>query len=621
LGCGGYCGARIRTTEGQTQFIKRITGADTPGKPLEERVAEALGPKVAKSWHAALIDLITILGDNDAAYDSITDVNDEQLKAMRRNWKRGTSPRELRKRIVDLRLTYDWPALKSVVSICPGSATSRFKLNDLFNLLDMHIPPGFGVRAPVRPASSTLKKQSEQFFDARRLIGARNALLMILIASFYIDYQACISTKQKVLGQYAEFAKVLGRRMQRQGLTLSKGHLDQPAFYQGDVGFVSLNYDPIAVWLQFLANRELNGSKRVPRIGPQRVPLHLFHDFGHLIPARRIGKPDDDWPWYPLNEGAAQRLNEIRRGGDCRVRLTKFLFPHGCLCWRECPDCGKLSAFHGDEWKLNAKGLFPPPPLRAFDKGACRNWITSDELTQRKRGKVDARKCLHCGTLTYAHHTQAVMQSSYKPRPPSFIEEIQRDLRATTMRANHIIFMGYSLPPDDVTYRAFFSARRQRRGTEKVYCTVVDWDPCNPDWYGPAALKTRTFCEASPVNAARDIFGNENVRFYGGGVPNVFLDKGKATARTTGSAAYLALYLLALPAGIRPWSTRLCPIASFMGHDIVGSHDRRSQRYRSCPRSLPERRPPVYQRDSASYHRGGNSVCRRANSRNHQWIG
>jgi ribosomal protein S27AE len=289
---------------------------------------------------------------------------------------------------------------------------------------------------------------------------------MILIASFYIDYQVCIASKQKELGQYYEFVNLLGQRMQRHGLALSKKHgLDQPAFYEGDLGFVSLNYDPILLWLQFLANRDLNKSKDVPHLGSPRTPLHLFHDFGHLIPARRIGRGDDDWPWYPLNEGAAQRLNELKKG-DQRIRLTKFLFPHGCLCWRECPDCGKLSAYHGDKWSLDSSGLFPPPPLRAFDASPCPKWVTGDEREQRTKGKIDARKCLHCGTLTFAHHTQAVMQSSFKPRPPSFIEEIQRDLRATTMQGDHIIFMGYSLPPDDVTYRAFFSARQQRHGTQ-----------------------------------------------------------------------------------------------------------------------------------------------------------
>lgn len=86
----------------------------------------------------------------------------------RRRKKQALMPR---RRIIDLRLTYDWPALKSVVSICPGSATGKFRLNDLFNLLDMHIPPGFGVRAPSRRGVSSSKKEpAEQFFDARRLI-------------------------------------------------------------------------------------------------------------------------------------------------------------------------------------------------------------------------------------------------------------------------------------------------------------------------------------------------------------------------------------------------------------------------------------------------------------------
>jgi hypothetical protein len=98
------------------------------------------------------------------------------------------------------------------------------------------------------------------------------------------------------------------------------------------------------------------------------------------------------------------------------------------------------------------------------------------------------------------------------------------------MQANHIIFMGYSLPPDDVTYRAFFSARSQREtGEEQVRCTVVNKDTANPDWYAPEELKTRIFASGSPANAAREVFGDDNVRFYGGGIPEVFLDDGVAT--------------------------------------------------------------------------------------------
>jgi hypothetical protein len=532
-GAGATKALGIRATEDQAKFIRRITGQQDKPQPLKDRVAEALQKDGAECWGvSALFDLITILGDRGDNYKSIGDIDDGEREAMRRNLPAPSDKDIENNRILYLRLLYDWPALKSMVRICPGSSTNSFKLNDLFNLLDMHGPLGFGVRAPV-PLEG-----GEQFFDARRLIGATNALRMLLGASFYMDYQECIRSKGDVLGQYLGFASCLGRRLQRQGMDIARKNpcLDLPDFYQGDVAFVSLNYDPIALWVQSIANRDLNKSASVPQI--ESVPLQLFHDFGHLIPARRIEKLEADWPWYPMNEAVAQRLNEPRVSAS-RVRLTKFLFPHGCLCWRECPDCGKLSSYHADEWKLDASGLFPPPPLKAFDTSVCSNRMPVNERAQRDKGIIDARACLHCGTLTYAYHTQTVMQSSFKSQPPSFIEEIQRDLRAVAMQANHIILMGYSLPPDDVTYRAFFSARCQRNtGTaaDPVRCTVVNLDKTNPGWYGPAKLANRNprRCETAKVGgetvqAAQDIFGEDNVRFYGGGVPNVFLDGSVAT--------------------------------------------------------------------------------------------
>ena len=166
-GAGATAKLGIRTTEDQTQFIWRITGShDKPQPPLRKRIDEALGENAAESWGAALFDLITILGDRDENYKSIGNIDDGERESMRRNWPEAHN-KELDGRILHLRILYDWPALKSVVHICPGSSAGTFKLNDLFNLLDMHGPLGFGVRAPV-PFEG-----GGQFFDARRLIGAK----------------------------------------------------------------------------------------------------------------------------------------------------------------------------------------------------------------------------------------------------------------------------------------------------------------------------------------------------------------------------------------------------------------------------------------------------------------
>jgi hypothetical protein len=124
------------------------------------------------------------------------------------------------------------------------------------------------------------------------------------------------------------------------------------------------------------------------------------------------------------------------------------------------------------------------------------------------------------------------MQSSFKSPPPSFIEEIQRDLRATTMRAKHIIFMGYSLPPDDVDYRALFAASCKRSHEERlkpVRCTIVGRDDEHDDWCRVTEDEAPRLRQHATVRAVIDLFGDENVRFYGRGVPDVFLDNGKAT--------------------------------------------------------------------------------------------
>ncbi len=521
-GAGATAELGIPTTQHQANFVRKLVGAGHPSKELRQRVAEALNGVAAESWHNALYDLILILGDSEESLVRIDHVPDEELDAMRPHWRNSPSDDdELKRRIIGLRLIYDWPTLKSVVGICPASDGCGFKLNDLFNVLDMHIDSG--IPAPTKKDNETSLPSDTEFFEARRLIGARNALKLILIAFFHISYQVCLSNKKRELGWYRDFALQIGRRARGHGCDIARdGHLDDPEFYRADVGFVSFNYDPIALWIQFIANRQLNHSVSVPHIGSPATPLHLFHDFGHLIPMRGVEGRRGSFPWYPLNEAAAQRLNEEKYPSGYRVRLTKFLFPHGCLCWRECPNCGKLSAYHGHSWDLYAGGLFPPPPLRSFDPSPCPPSIPDKEQERREIGAVDTRACLHCETHTFAYHTQVVMQSSFKPRLPSFLEEIQRELRATTMGAKHIILMGYSLPVDDVTYRAFFSARR-RQG--EVHCTVVNLDKSNQKWFGPAALKSKQFLNNEVIKAARDIFGENNIRFYGGGIPKVFLDE------------------------------------------------------------------------------------------------
>jgi hypothetical protein len=262
-GAGATTELGMRMTDQQGKFISGLTGADfdTGYASLPERVSRALGKSVDNYWHRTLFDLINILGDGEDSSLGIHVIEQHHLVAMARHWKSGANEDELRGRIMALRLIYDWPALKDVVRICPGVRSDKFKINDLFNLMDMHIPLGHGFKA-----------DEGRFLDHRRLLGAKAALKMLLHAMFYIDYQACLQDKRSILEKYYDFASTLGKRMQYAGQKFSDG-FDRATFIRGDVSFVSLNYDPIGLWTQFVANRDLNHSPAVPNVGNPSGPL------------------------------------------------------------------------------------------------------------------------------------------------------------------------------------------------------------------------------------------------------------------------------------------------------------------------------------------------------------
>ncbi len=517
-GAGATVSLGMQTTLQQTKALQKIASEQKNSKSLDERVRVALKIEAEDTcpWAPALRDLLTVLGEGG---------EDEALCIVRRHWHYPES--ELRARVAAFRTLYDWPALKAVVNVCPGVHGEGFQLNDLFNILDMHGQTGHGFH-----------DKDKNFLTPQQVLGARNALKMLLQTILYINWQC--GRHKKDLEYHYEFAKALGRRMQQHGLQLADKEdvtFDSRGFYLGNVSFACFNWDPIALWCQFVANRDLNQDElRVPYIDSPARKLQIFHDLGHFVPGPRVEPKDSETPWHPMNEASVLQLNDRDNGASVRIRISKFLFPHGCLWWRECPSCGKLLSYMGDEWKYDSATLIPPPPFGAFVENIKFKPRHDKESDAWSRGEVDARVCIHCETLTYAHHTQTIMQSSFKSPPPPFLDEIKRDLRVAVQKANHVVLMGYSLPSDDVDYRAFLAARRRRDQDGPVRCSVVNLSETHDKrWYSPsecdAILGDKEWGEAlrNTLVATRDLFGEENVRLYSGGIPNVFVDGDEVT--------------------------------------------------------------------------------------------
>ncbi|MGG4012962.1 hypothetical protein [Bacillus smithii] len=422
-------------------------------------------------------------------------------------------------RVSEICNLYDWDTLKLVIKRCPQE-NGQLQLQDVYNLLDMHIQSGNGFYG-----------MDQTFIRPEKLIMARRTLDMLVITFHKIGYQQLLvdPEKKKVYRQYYEFAKVLAEFMIEEGLMKEKQfRYNDRNFYLFSYAVVSMNWDPLLLWLIFNAHREMNESEMKPYIGIPPQPMKLFNDFAHFMAVRKI-EADTPGPWFPMNETAVQRLNDPDHNSR-RVRIGKFYFPHGSHGFRQCPNCGKLTFYLGNQWKVDSDDLFPPLLLPSLSPRKPRS---VEEQRALEEGKYDAVQCTHCGSITELHHTSIVMQTNFKNGYPPFIEEIQRDMKVAIEKAEHLIFAGYSLPSDDFIYRSIFTAKRniKERGTK---CSIIGYlgEEGKDEWLEGDALEEfmKQHPDTSFTNTCQriiDIFGKENVRGYSAGFPQVFIENGR----------------------------------------------------------------------------------------------
>lgn len=430
-----------------------------------------------------------------------------------------------RKYYDNLQKQYDWEALRHLVMICPGHNAS-LKLNDLYNLIDMHLFNQQGI--------STRIEGKPQYMRLERVIKARVTLNMLIVTLQAYQYRLGLHSEnyRDMMDQYQNFADELAFLMREEGLALYRQgiELHERRFYLFSYTLISMNWDSFLLWFIFIAHRRLN--KHPPYIGEQAMPLKLFNDMGHFMGVRRIDSVKPEL-WYPLNETVAQRLND-KEHLSRRVRVGKYYFPHGSLNWRECPWCGKVVMHLGDKWENKSDSLFPSTMLPGTrkDEAFCRS---KEEQEAIQEGRLDAMQCPYCGGMTDCSNVPMIMQSSFKGNHPPFVEEIQRDMRISLEHAKHFVFLGYRMPEDDFIYRSLMAARRYSpEGKDNPYFSVVGYDQRSPaGWIDVHTAEYKEYArnnsDADIVNTVKqlqDIFDDPGIRIFGQGIPAVFQDSG-----------------------------------------------------------------------------------------------
>jgi hypothetical protein len=204
-GAGATQSTGLRTTLCQASAIKGLV-TDSSDTPLSVRVNAALGNS-ANPWVTPFSDLLLVLGD-DIEREGIHTVSNGAREAMARHWY-DCAQGALEARIHQLRATFDWPALKEIVRICPGfhPAKDGLQLQDVFNVIDLHAHSFHGFRA------------SGHFLPPDRLVAARRALQLIINTLFFIDWHTALSDKKSELEKHLGFARLLTEHHQHEGVT------------------------------------------------------------------------------------------------------------------------------------------------------------------------------------------------------------------------------------------------------------------------------------------------------------------------------------------------------------------------------------------------------------------
>lgn len=512
IGAGSTAGLGFPVTDSQTKIFRNLADSSKSSSEVLNKYFSNNDLKKVKLF-------LKILDCSDCDYYEVDKVLDDGKVLFDCN-----DDSLVKRRIHELRREYDWDAAKKIIKICPENEDNDNLIRDLYSLIDGKLLHHQSLKV--------ISNDKEEILSESRLNGARNFITLfinMLFASCW--YKIANGENAENFNKYKSFVNAFDRLMQKEGSSFSsKYNLWDRDFYLFSTSFVSFNFEMVFPWLFMNSHYELNHQKTYIKARP----LNLWIDYGVEHRSRKLDDEKNVIPTLEFTEAVASRENEKDYIGTEINRCGKFYFAHGSSYWRECPVCGRMTFYTGDtkdKWNYKSKNLIPAFPIPLFDIDKI-NEHTKKENQWRKELKYDSLECMHCGAETKSFDSPMIMQTMYKSIPTSFLEEIQRNVKVSLENARHIVLLGYSLPVDDTIWQhAFAECVKARKEGKKAYCSVVNGRKGEERWIYPEEMnKFIKKYEKDPENKswissiknAIAIFGEQYVRVWTGGIPQVF---------------------------------------------------------------------------------------------------
>lgn len=289
----------------------------------------------------------------------------------------------------------------------------KYSINDVYNLIDTALLLKTGLFVGAERISYIELQQAKRE----------------LIANIFARFKDAIGKMDdSAYEKYIDFYYRLAKRELNDKINSNKKMYDRE-FFIADYSIVNFNWDLCSIFPIIEANKRLN-HENDRYINANGVPqLRMYTDFNYENASLL-----NDVQWYPFTEPAAGVANSDKHNGKRRVVLIKAFYPHGLMNAFKCPKCARHSLYLGEKLKI---------------KDACKSlrYDSDDKLY----------KCMSCRTDITAKDFNVLVQSNFKDRN-SFLEETRIKMFCELQSAERLVFIGYSMPQDDIDYRTFFKS-------------------------------------------------------------------------------------------------------------------------------------------------------------------
>lgn len=373
--------------------------------------------------------------------------------------------------------------------------SSNLDINLLYNILDSHIIE-----------NRTLYIENN-VFGYKELSECKNVLSYTIYQSFNDIIRNNINNiekrqfkDEKVTNAYKAlydfYIKLAEKNLNKKVNEYTKEVAKKREFIFTDYAIINTNWDLYSILPMFLAHQELNNrNDYYLSKSNNNAKLKIFNDLG--MPFACNPREDKDI-WYPYNESVATRINDPDYNCSRVVTLVRTYYPHGLMNFYQCKCCHKHVLNIGD--------------LKYEDIVKERDLLRNNEVI----------KCPFCGKSIKEFDLDVLLQSNFKIIS-NYLKELRYDMINALESANELIFIGYSLPSDDVDYMTLFKNIIANNPNLKVKVVLYDSSITENEFidYKDQKIGLISISNKEVVNRYLKVFG-ENVYFNFVGAPKCF---------------------------------------------------------------------------------------------------